>query len=225
MLYVAGLAFVIAFIILALIWMAKVLPVVFNSAAANGPPPIWGAIIGSVVAFIAQFALFNICTCAMYDAFYRRHPGWTNVHHIIWEAAWIALSVLFVAVRVVKLTIVAALQIGRIDVPFLAEGVGDIGGFRLDRFPSIFRQDILAHEAHNHPWIERLSRIYLLKIRHGNNFASDAGTSWRLIFVLSLFPWLRQDRVKARNVANGDERRVKETRHKLDCSAFYDCFD
>lgn len=159
MLYVAGLAFVIAFIILALIWMAKVLPVVFNSAAANGPPPIWGAIIGSVVAFIAQFALFNICTCAMYDAFYRRHPGWTNVHHIIWEAAWIALSVLFVAVRVVKLTIVAALQIGRIDVPFLAEEIGDIGGFRLDRFPSIFRQDILAHEAHNHPWKRGLAEF------------------------------------------------------------------
>ncbi len=203
--------------------MAQVLPVVFN-AEYKGPSPIWGAIIGSVVAFIAQFALFNICTCAMYDAFYRRHPGWTNVHHIVWEAAWIALSVSFVAVRVVKLTVVAALQIGRIDVPFLAEGVGDIGGLRLDRFPDIFRQAILAHEAHNHPYIERLSKIYLLKIHHSNNFANDAGTAWRLIFVLTLLPWLRQYRVTAKDVTDG-ERRAERTSHKLDCSVFYDCFD
>mmetsp|Transcript_2270 Transcript_2270/g.3370 ORF Transcript_2270/g.3370 Transcript_2270/m.3370 type:complete len:84 (-) Transcript_2270:557-808(-) len=73
--------------------------------------------------------------------------------------------------------------------------------------------------------IERLGRIYLLKIRQGNNFASDAGNAWRLIFVLTLFPWLRQYRVKARNVASSDERRVKETRHKVNCSAFFDCFD
>ena len=111
----------------------------------------------------------------MYSAFYRKRPGPSNVHNVLWEASWIALSVLFVAVRAVKLTIVAALQIGRIDVPFLAEGVGEICGVKLDRFPDIFRQDILAHEAHNHPYIQRLSKIYLLKIRHGSDFANDAG--------------------------------------------------
>ena len=102
----------------------------------------------------------------MYSAFYRKRPGPSNVHNVLWEASWIALSVLFVAIRAVKLTFVGAVQIGGVDVPFLAEGVGEICGVKLDRFPDIFRQDILAHEAHNHPYIQRLSKIYLLLETH-----------------------------------------------------------
>ena len=218
-LYVAILAFVIAFIILAAIWLVNVLSVINENSDGRG---VWGYIIGSVVAFVAQFALFNLCTCAMYDAFYRRRPGRANLHSLLWEAAWIALSVLFVASRAIKLTIVAALQIGRIDIPFLADGVGVYGSFQLDRFPDIFRQDILAHEAHNHPFIERLSKIYLLKMHCGNDFANDAGTGWRLIFVLSLFPWLRQHRVNNRLTPNQPNER--ET-HKMGCQLLFDCLD
>lgn len=216
-LYVAILAFIIAFIILAIIWLSRVLPA-FDISKGG---PVWGTIIGSVVTFLVQFTLFNLCTCATYNAFYRRRPGWANLYHVLWECAWIALSILFVVLRAVKLTIVAALQIGRIDVPFLAEGVGEIGGLQLDRFPTIFRQDILVHEAHNHPYIERLGMLYIMKIRHGNDFASDAGACWRLVFVLTLFPWLRQYRTKARNEPQLSE----DTSCKLGCSAFVDCFD
>lgn len=161
----------------------------------------------------------------MYSAFYRKRPGPSNVHNILWEASWIALSVLFVAVRAVKLTIVAALQIGRIDIPFLAEGVGEICGVKLDRFPDIFRQDILAHEAHNHPYIQRLSKIYLLKIRHGSDFANDAGTCWRLIFVLTLFPWLRQYRMKPRDSSDEHGRIEEDAGIKKGCSMLLDCLD
>ena len=103
--------------------------------------------------------------------------------------------------RAIKLTIVAALQIGRIDVPFLADGVGVYGGFKLDNFPNIFRKDILAKEAHNHPFIERLGKIYLLKIFHRDDFATSAGSAWRLIFVSCLFPWLQKYRMDARCTA------------------------
>lgn len=156
---------------------------------------IGGVIIGSVVTFLAQFFLFGLSARSMYNAFYRRRPGWANIHNLLWEAIWIGLSILFVALRAIKLTVVAALQIGRVDIPFLADGVGVYGGFMLDRFPIIFRQDILAHEAHSHPFIERLGRLYLLKIRHGEQFASTAGNCWRLVFVLTLFPWLKKYRV------------------------------
>eukprot|EP00978_Attheya_sp_CCMP212_P018974 scaffold52562_cov54-Attheya_sp.AAC.1 len=193
--YVAGLAFVIAIIILILCWFFAILPAMVEEF---GAPGILGKIIGSVLAFILQWALFSLCACATYTSFYRRRPGWANMHSLLWEAAWIALSIFFIAMRALKLIIVAALQIGRIDIPFLAEGVGEYGGVHLDKLPNIFRKDVLAHEAHNHPFIERLSKIYLMKICHGNDFANSAGTCWRLIFVLSLFPWLRQYRVDAR---------------------------
>jgi len=188
--YVAILSFVIALVILAVIWIGTIMSTINDTKVGIG-----GIIIGSVVTFLVQFIIFDLSACHMYNAFYRRRPGWANIHNLMWEAIWIGLSILFVAFRAIKLTVAAALQIGRIDIPFLADGVGVYGGFMLDRFPIIFQQDILAHEAHSHPFIERLGRLYLLKIRYGERFASTAGNCWRLVFVLTLFPWLKKYRV------------------------------
>jgi len=103
-----------------------------------------------------------------------------------------------VVLRMVKLICAAALEVGRIDKPFFAEGVGTIGGLmRLDRYPDIFRQDILSHEAHLHPYIERLGKMYLMKLRHGQAFATKTGSCWRLLFVVALMPWMRSFRMVA----------------------------
>ena len=159
------------------------------------------------MAFLVQFILFvSLARCAHAVAYYRKRPAAANIYTLLWEASWIGTSIFFVATRVAKLIVAAALQAGRVDVPFLADGVGKFGPVHLDRFPMIFRTDILQHEAHRHPYIERLCKIYLMKIRDGREFLNAAGTTWRVIFVLSLMPWLRQHRFLCRY---GDEWKAK----------------
>lgn len=43
---------------------------------------------------------------------------------------------------------------------------------------------------HRHPYMELLGKIYLYKLRYGDRFVTEAGTCWRLLFVLTLMPWL-----------------------------------
>ena len=98
-------------------------------------------------------------------------------------------------VRLVKLIMISAFYIGRLDTPLFAPGVGMIGPLHLDAHPIQFRKDLLVHDAHRHPYIERLSVIYMLKLRYGEQFGHRAGGQWRLIFVIALMPWLRRYRL------------------------------
>jgi len=95
----------------------------------------------------------------------------------------------------VKLIIVVLVYVGRFDRPVLAEGVGELGPLKLDNFPNIFRQDLLAIDAHRHPYIERLGMMYMMKLKHGSKFGNKAGSTWRLLFVFALMPWLRKNRI------------------------------
>lgn len=56
-------------------------------------------------------------------------------------------------------------------------------------------RDIMMHDAHRHPYIEVLGTIYLMKLRYGQSFCSNAGSCWRLLFVYSLMPWLQKYRI------------------------------
>jgi len=95
----------------------------------------------------------------------------------------------------VKLIIVVLVYVGRFDRPVLAEGVGELGPLKLDNFPNIFRQDLLAIDTHRHPYIERLGMMYMMKLKHGSKFGNKAGSTWRLLFVFALMPWLRKNRI------------------------------
>jgi hypothetical protein len=96
--------------------------------------------------------------------------------------------------RSIILLAISAIHVGRIDTPVLADGVGNIGPIALDSYPISFRKDILLHEAHRHPYIERLGAMYLMKVRYGNEFSTRAGATWRILFVVAMFPWLRKYR-------------------------------
>lgn len=105
------------------------------------------------------------------------------------------MSSLVITIRAVKILIITFLFLGRFDTPFLADGVGKIGTVEFDTFPTVFRQDLLATDAHRHPYIERLGLMYMKKLRHGNKFATQAGSNWRLLFVMALMPWLQKYRI------------------------------
>jgi hypothetical protein len=50
-------------------------------------------------------------------------------------------------------------------------------------------------EAHRHVFIERFGLLCLLKLRHKDTFGRRPNACWRLLYTLTLFPWLRKYRV------------------------------
>ena len=63
-----------------------------------------------------------------------------------------------------------------------------------DYAPQSFLKDIFIHEAHHHPYIERLLAMYLMKLKN-DDFCSEAGACWRQLLVTALMPWLLRVRV------------------------------
>ena len=112
----------------------------------------------------------------------------------------------------------AALFIARIDTPFLAPGVGRIGKIELDSYPISYRKDLLLHEAHRHPYIERLGMLILLKLRLGSRFGRNPHACWRLLFMVALCPWLAKYRV-VQPTSNDDDGVDDDEKEKDDESA------
>ena len=101
----------------------------------------------------------------------------------------------FVIVRMFKVLRISAASIGQIDRRLLNEGVGQFGPLELDPYPTIHVRDLVAHEAHRHPFIEILGTMYLMKLRYAKHFGSRAGSAWRLVFIYALLPWMHQYRI------------------------------
>jgi len=156
---------------------------------------VFAFLIGFLVVFLLKLTIVCFVRCTFYQAFYRRRPAAANIAALALECANLALSVGFVFLRAIRFIVSGVLFIGRIDTPFLASGVGRIGNFELDHYPTIFTKDLLAQEAHGHPYIDLLGVMYLMKLRYGEHFGSRAGSTWRLIFVYALMPWLHKYRV------------------------------
>lgn len=91
--------------------------------------------------------------------FYRKHPLVANLSSLFFECWHLPLTVSYLILRFIKLVIIVVMYIGRFDVPILAQGVGEIGPVKLDAFPFIFKQGLLAVDAHHHPYIERLGQM------------------------------------------------------------------
>ena len=120
--------------------------------------------------------------------------------------AWnLGITTLYILKRMVTLIGCAFIFIGRIDIPFLSVEADEIGPARLDLFPFVFRKDLLMHDAHRHPYLERLGLFYMMKLRYGDHFGREAGSCWRLLFVFALFPWLRKFRIRATDTLQFDQ--------------------
>jgi len=76
-----------------------------------------------------------------------------NIATLSLECWNIALTIGFTATRMLKIIFCAAFYLSRVDTPVLAEGgIGDT----LDKYPHVYRKELLSTEAHRHPYIERL---------------------------------------------------------------------
>ena len=90
-----------------------------------------------------------------FSSFYRKMPASANCANLFFECWYIGTGLLVVVVRLVTFIIAGVLWLGRIDVEFLHPDV-KVFGTGLDGVPVSFKRDLLVHEAHNHPYIERL---------------------------------------------------------------------
>lgn len=168
---------------------------VFIDWPGNFGKSFGGQIIGFVVILIIRQLILTLLRLNFFSGFYRKRPAGSNIWFVVMEIWNIALAVGFMLIRAVKVLLISVFFIARTDTPFLAPGVGYVGPVNLDYYSAVFRRDLLLHEAHRHCLIERLGLIYLLKLKHRDNFANRAGSCWRLLYVLALMPWMRKYRV------------------------------
>lgn len=151
-------------------------------------------IFGFLITFMIKEVALTVFRTNWYRGFYRRKPAQGNILNTIMDCWNLAFSAMFIVARLGKVFLSMAVNIGRVDTPFLSKEVTKLGPHNLDGFPVCYRRDLLSHDAHRHPYLERLGLLYLLKLRLGPKFATRAGGAWRILLVLTLMPWLRRYR-------------------------------
>lgn len=153
-----------------------------------------------------------------FSSFYRKKATAANYANLFFECWYLGSGLLVVVSRMIKFLISGALWLGRIDVEFLHPTV-KVLGVGLDKVPESFKRDLLVHEAHGHPYIERLGGMYLRRLRDGEKFGTVAGTTWRSLFVCGLMPWL----VKYRVNKSDEAIIVEETRTRPEYTRVEEC--
>lgn len=147
----------------------------------------WG--IGLTITVGAKMILTMFCGKNYWKGFYRRRPAASNISSLAFECWHLGLAGGVLASRLCQFLLAAAFWIGRIDSKFLSDDV-EAFGYRFDTVPQKYFTELLVHDAHRHPFIERLAAMYLMRLKHGEYFSNDAGAQWRVVFVLTLMPWL-----------------------------------
>jgi len=153
---------------------------------------ILAQVLGIAATIILRTILCMIFLRTAYAGFYRKMPAFANAFMFAVECWNIGLTILSVIVRVAKFLLATSLYAGRIDRPVLAEGLA----LDIDSLPRMFRQNLLSAEAHRHPYLIQLGQMYMMKLRHKDDFGTKAGSIWRLLFVSALMPWLRKKRIQ-----------------------------
>lgn len=104
-------------------------------------------LIGIGVTMMLRLVVLVLLRKFLLAVYYRKKVGVTNCIFVLLECWNIALSSGFLVVRSAVIFLIAIFYVGRIDTPFLAPGVGEIGSFILDSSPVSYRKDLLAHEV------------------------------------------------------------------------------
>lgn len=158
-------------------------------------------LLGIIATLFIKIVTMVFLRNALVAGFYRKRMALANLLFMLLECWNVALSAGFLFARTAVFLLLAIFYIGRIDTPFLAHEVDKFDlapNLSLDRGPVVYRKDLLLHESHRHPYLDRLAAIYLLKLNLGDSFATRAGSCWRLIYVLTLMPWLAKYRATPR---------------------------
>jgi hypothetical protein len=178
----------------------------------------WG--IGLTITIVLKMVVTTLCRKRFYRAFYRTNPGRSNLSILALECWFIGLGGGVLIGRIAQFLLASAFWIGRIDEPFLADNV-DLLGYKFDYIPLNYTKEILVHEAHRHPFIERLGSMYLMRLKN-KSFGSDAGGCWRQLFVLTLMPWMVKNRVphEQRSVEAVNDRQVEVAQKQVEETSF-----
>mmetsp|Transcript_2208 Transcript_2208/g.3214 ORF Transcript_2208/g.3214 Transcript_2208/m.3214 type:complete len:701 (+) Transcript_2208:187-2289(+) len=166
--------------------------------------------ISAIVVSLIRIGISTIVRFSFFQNFYRKRPAGANIIFLCLEWTNFVLSAAFLFVRMAKLIVATGMSVGRIDTPIFAKGAANIGPVNLDAYPIIHLRDILIREAHRHPYIEMLGTVYLMKLRYGKAFGTNAGSCWRLLFVYALMPWLQQYRIFSNDATTEELREVQD---------------
>jgi len=166
-------------------------------------------LIGIMVSWILKKSFLTLVRKRAYSGLYRIDLGVSNITTLILEAWNIGIAIGSVFARAVRMLLITCVYIGRIDTNLLAPHV-TFFGLQLDKHYAAFDVDILLHESHRHPYLERLGLLYLIKLHEGPTFVKRQGSCWRLLYVLALMPWMQKYRSKQMRMTD-----VERKRHAL----------
>jgi hypothetical protein len=149
--------------------------------------------LGLIITIVLKMFVVKYCRRRHYAGFYRTNPRGANLAVLALECWFIGLGGGVLVGRFTQFILAACFFVGRTDIPFLSRDVA-ILGYAFDHVPTNFVKDILVHEAHRHPYFERLLAMYMMKLK-SDKFGSEAGACWRQLFVVALMPWFMHLRV------------------------------